>query len=56
MKKQYWMTISAPAKDKDTADRMAEEMAILFNGDVVQVDREPPQGATIVGDHKEDNL
>lgn len=52
--KNYWMTVSVPAKNKDEAERMATEMALILDGNVVQVDQEPPQGALIVGDMRED--
>lgn len=54
--KEYWMVVCVPAKNKDEATRMATEMALILDGDVVQVDQAPPQGAMIVGDHKEDEL
>lgn len=53
---EFWITVSIPTIDQDTAERVAQRMASKYQGAVVQVQPEPPQGATIVGDHHEDSL
>ena len=52
----FWITVSIPTIDQDTAERVAQRMASKYQGAVVEVQPEPPQGATIVGDHHEDSL
>ena len=52
----YWITLAIPARDQTEAEGWATMMASLRNGRVVQVDREPPQGATVVGDMHEDRI
>lgn len=48
----YWITVSVPGlKDEAAALRVATEVAETIGGDVVQVEAEPPQGSTIVGDY-----
>lgn len=57
----YWMTLSVPAGSQEAADRFAEELAVLARivvapVRVVDVQAEPPQGSTVVGDMHEDTL
>jgi hypothetical protein len=54
--KSFWMTVSLPANDENQAARIAQAIAKRCNGRVVQVQQEPPQGATIVGDLHEDGI
>lgn len=56
MSTDYWLTISVPAANIADADHKASEIAKEHGGRVVQVDSEPPQGSTIVGDMHEDAL
>ncbi len=51
---KFWITVSIPTIDQDTAERIAQRMASKFQGTVVQVQHEPPRGTTIVGDMHED--
>ena len=53
---EFWITVSIPTIDQPTAERIAQRMASKYQGAVVQVQPEPPQGATIVGDMREDSL
>jgi hypothetical protein len=53
---EFWITVSIPTIDQDTAERIAQRIASKYQGSVVQVDQEPPQGALIVGDMREDGL
>lgn len=54
--KSYWMTVSLPADNKGQAERIAKAVAERCHGRVVQVQQEPPQGATIVGEIHEDGI
>lgn len=54
MSETYWMTISFQARDMTAAENTARITARWMNGQVVQVDHEPPQGAMIVGCTHED--
>jgi hypothetical protein len=50
----YWLTVAVTVSDLNMAEHVAEQIAASIGGHVVQVDREPPQGALIVGEHSED--
>jgi hypothetical protein len=50
------MTVSLPADNKGQAERIAKAVAERCHGRVVQVQQEPPQGATIVGEIHEDGI
>jgi hypothetical protein len=47
----YWVTVSVPAENEVDALALAARIAVAFNGRVIQVDNEPPQGSLIVGDY-----
>lgn len=50
MNNNHWLTISLPLNNQDDAEALAEQIAREHAGRVVQVEPEPPQGSTIVGD------
>lgn len=53
---EYWITVSVPAESQDEAELRAQTMIVGYGGRVIEVQPEPPQGATIVGDMHEDEL
>lgn len=50
----FWLTIEVPTIDIVTAERIANRIATKYQGTIINVQQEPPQGATIVGDMRED--
>ena len=54
--KNYWVTISVPSYSGERAAEVAKRLADSVGGRVIGVDREPPQGALVVGDMYEDGL
>jgi len=55
--KRYWITISVPADTDNEAEWRARRMAEMeLGGKIVEVQPEPPQGSTIVGETHEDAL
>jgi hypothetical protein len=47
----YWVTIRLSSGNDEEARAFAEWLAKSVDGNVVQVDHEPPQGSLIVGDY-----
>jgi len=52
----YWATLRIHACSQAEAESLAKAMTVTYGGSIIEVQREPPQGATIVGDMHEDNL
>lgn len=52
----FWITIAVEDNNLREADKLACAMAEDVQGRVIQVDHEPPQGSTIVGDFNEDGV
>jgi hypothetical protein len=53
---RYWLTIATSAHNEGHALERARVAALQVDGSIVDVQREPPQGSTIVGDMHEDEL
>lgn len=50
----YWITLAVPMLEDESAQIFADSVARLFDARVIDVQPEPPQGATVVGDMRED--
>jgi hypothetical protein len=53
---RYWITVATSANDQAHALERARVAALQVDGSIVDVQPEPPQGATVVGDMREDEL
>ena len=54
--RRYWLTIALDARDDSNAADRARVAALQVDGVVIDVQPEPPQGATIVGSLNEDEI
>jgi hypothetical protein len=53
---RYWITVATSANDQAHALERARVAALQVDGSIVDVQPEPPQGSTIVGDMHEDGI